>query len=1044
MNDIDNARIDRAGSMPNRGLIAYFAANSVAANLLMVFLIVVGAIAGTRLAVLNFPEYESRQIVITVPSPGSTTLEVYEDINRKAEEALIGTTGISRVESSAKKNVGKLVIETESSSDINEVFDDVKSIIDAIENFPPVNAEEPEIEIFNPARQVLTIAVSSTTKSEHEMRLAAETLQDQFLALPGVTHVDLSGTRDREISIELSEEVLRRHALNITDISRIIRMTSLNLTFGELNTDAGNITLQVIAKRRTGDEFRSIPLITKLDGTIITLDHVANIKDSFVDEQVSAELDGVPTVFVQVSASPDQSQRQIRETVREFLEGYTAPQGINLSVWDDNIEVTVERLDIIMDNAVIGLILVFLCLVAVFDLRAAFWITLGIPISFIGSLVFFAPAGMTLNLATVFAFFLLIGIVVDDAVVVGENIIAQRKQGADGLTAAITGARSVFGPLLVGTITTLLALVPLLFIDAGSWQIIQVVPYVAAFVLAVSLIEAFLILPAHLANDKPLSAPPLSNWQETVNNALKSARDSIVASTVSWAISNTWLTLMFALLFVLVGILMLRFDVVPVVFSQGQEGVNDSIRVEIRMPVGTPFEATRHLAQRFQTAAVKINDEFEGQSIKSVSTITGSILSNRPRDNITGENVAMVRAKLTGQHQRMATPREIELAWRKLVGDTSHAERIEFISTLVRSRPNLAYSVQHDDTKVMHVAAEKLQTTMAGIPGVYEINDNLSPGTRQLEIELTAEGKAAGLTTASLGAQLRARLHGIEVQRIQRGREEIRVVVNYPPQRRQSLNELKQIRIDRPGGGQLPLSTVATVSEQQHPAELNRLDGKEAVLVNARTDRTIITPINARRQLESGIISELEESHPGISIKRDGSAREEAQTIRILVTLVPLSLLAMYIVMAGFLRSYWKPLIAASGIPAAFVGAVLIHWILGWDFTFMSIFGVVAVSGVVVNDGLVLLDRYAGIRREESSMPAIVAAAMATRQRFRAVFLTSLTTILGLSPLLYERNDVILFMIPYAASMLGGLIFAGIYVLFVMPAMIMIAEGRHE
>ena len=1033
------------GSGTPRGPIAWFAANPVAANLLMVFLIVAGAIAGSRLVVQNTPEFDLRRIAIKIPSPGASPREVQEDVVRRVEEAIVGISGVSRVVSTAKDGVGLIDVELETFADDEAVLNDIEGAIDTLENFPPPNVERPKVSLFRWRNDVVTIAVLSGSATEASLRLAAENLRDSLLALPTVSHIQLEGTRDREITLELSEEELRRNRLKISDIRQAIRRASLNLTFGELRTDAGGVVLQVVGKRKYSGEFKDIPLIARLDGTVVTLGDVARIRDGFVDENVLTELDGVPAVFLRISATGRQSTKEVRNIVTGFLGGYSPPEHVSVQVWDDKVELTIERLTRIFGNAVIGAVLVFLCLVAVFDLRVAFWTTFGIVLAFVGSLIFFAPADMTLNMGTLFAFFLMVGIVVDDAVVVGESIATERSRGGTGLAAAISGARAVVGPLVVGAATTLIALSPLLFITEGAWQIIRVIPYVALFVLAISLVEAFLILPAHLSHDRPWSAPPLSGWQGAVSRWLDGIRDSVVTATVSWSVRHVWTALAIGIAIVACAVLLLRYDAVRVLFAEARASVSNMVQVELRLPAGSPFEATLAAAERFRDAAEGVNEDLEGTSIKSVSISVGKILSTRPGDaELKGDHLATVRAHLYRRPVRVAQPSEVERALRARVGDVSSLEHVEYVTSRSKIRPNLAYSIRHDDPQVLQDAAGKLRFALAAIPGVYGVYDNLSPGKRQLEIELTPAGKAAGLSPAILGAQLRARLHGAEAQRIQRGREEIQVVVRYPAERRRSLKELAGMRLERPGGGEIPLFLAATLTEKQELAELTRIDGKPAVFVEAKADAAVVTPIQARRLIEDGVVRELHAAHPGIAIERDGGARNEKRVLETLATLVPLALIAMYAVMAAFLRSYWKPLVAAAGIPAAFAGAVLMHWVLGWDFNFMSVFGIVAVSGVVVNDALVLLDRYNIIRRDNEALPAIAAAAAATRHRFRAVLLTSLTTVLGLSPLLYERSDALLFLVPFVASMLGGLVLAGMFVLFLLPAMVMIADGRHE
>ena len=474
------------GASVPRGPIAWFAANPVAANLLMVFLIVAGAIAGSQLAVQNSPEFDARRITVKIPSPGSSPREVQEDIVRRVEEAIVGTPGVRRVVSTAKDSVGLIEVELETFTDGEAVLNDIENAIDAIENFPPPNAERPEVALLRWRNDVMKVAVSSASATETGLRLAAERLRDSLLAQPTVSHVDLEGTRDREITVELSEEELRRNRITIGDIRQAIQRASLNLTFGELRTEAGGVVLQVVEKRRYSGEFRDIPLITRLDGTMITLGDVARIRDGFVDENVLTEVDGRPAVFLRISATGGQSTSEVRDTVVGFLDTYTPPGHVSVDVWDDRVELTIERLTRIVGNAAVGAVLVFICLVAVFDLRVAFWTTFGIPLSFVGSLIFFAPGDQTLNMGTLFAFFLMVGIVVDDAVVVAESIATERSRGGSALDAAIAGARAVSGPLVIGAATTMIALVPLLFITEGGWQVIRVIPYVAMFVLAVS------------------------------------------------------------------------------------------------------------------------------------------------------------------------------------------------------------------------------------------------------------------------------------------------------------------------------------------------------------------------------------------------------------------------------------------------------------------------------------------------------------------------------------------------------------------------------
>ena len=1047
MSTIDTDPTAEQGTTLKDGLIAYFAGNPVAGNLLMLFLIAGGVVAGLQLPVQNAPELDVRQVMVTVAAPGSSPKEIEEDINRRIEESVVGLAGVERVVAVATESLGQVEIELATFADADTVLEDVKTAVDGIENFPPAIAERPEVQLKRAALEVMTLGVTSPVVSEDRLRTAAEDVRDELLLLPSISQVVLRGTRDREITIELSEEELRRNGLSITEVSGVVRRASLNLTFGELRTEAGGVVLHTVAKRRAGEEFEDIPLITRLDGTIVTLGDVATIRDEFVDQDVITRINGDPGVLVRVNATERQSIVAMAEEIESWRAGYVAPAGVSVEVWNDRAETALDRISGILSNAVVGTVLVFLLLVLVFDLRVAIWVTVGIVLSFVGALLFFEAAELTLNLGTIFALFLLVGIVVDDAVVVGESIAAERARGPRGQSAraaAISGARAMAGPITVGVLTTLIALIPLLFITAPMYQVVSVIPYVALFVLGVSLVEAFFILPAHLSHERPWSLPPLSDLKQRVGRLLDTVRDSVVAPVVSWSIRHVWWTLGIGVALVLISLVLLRSESVRVVIlNEGAYGSN-MVQADLYLPVGSPFEETLAVAERFVDAAETINDQFEGKSVDSVSVLVGNLASTQTHDEVgNSSHLASVRVHLEDQSVRRASAGEVEQAWRLSVGDVSDVERVEYQPYAIRRQPNVAYAIQHDDAEVLREAATALKASMAAIPGLYEISDSLSLGKRHLEILITPAGKAAGLTAAMIGKQLRANFHGLEVQRIQRGREEIKVMVRYPAERRRSLRELASERINRPGGGEVPLSMVAQLTERRELAKMTRIDGKQTALVVAHADLAVITPGQARRQVAE-VIPGLVAQHPGLSIDIDGGAREEQKMFDTLGTLIPIVLLAMYALMAAFLRSYWKPLVAVAGLPMAFAGAVFSHWVLGWDFTAMSIFGVIAVGGVIVNDGLVLLDRYNTLRREDEMLPAIAAASAAARHRFRAVLLTSLTTVFGLSPLLYERSDELLFLVPFVVSMLGGLVFSTVFILFLLPTLVMVVEGRRE
>ena len=665
MRTTDTGSVPRAGAAVKSGPIAWFAGNPVAANLLMLFFIVGGIISGTHLAVQHYPPIDLRTITVTVPFPGASPREVEEDVNRRIEESVIGLAGVERVVGTASQGLGQIRIELANFADPDLVLNDVQTTVDAIENFPPVTADHPEVVLQQLALEVMTLAVSSAAVDENGLRLAAENLRDELFELPSVSQVRLLGTRDREISIELSQEELRRHKLTFNEITNTMQRASLNLTFGELRTDAGGFILHTVAKRRFGDEFNDIPLITKLDGTIVTLGDVAEIRDGFVDEDIVTRVNGQPAVLIRIDATEQQSVVGMAREIKDWLAGYQPPQDVAVSIWSDRARPSLDRLSRILRNGVMGAVLVFICLVLLFDLRVATWVTVGIPLSFVGSLLFFDPAGLTLNMGTIFGFFLMVGIVVDDAVVVGESIAAERERGLGSLDAAISGARAVVGPITVGVITTILGFLPFLFITAANYQVVNVFPYVAFFVLLVSLIEAFFILPAHLSHERPWSVSPLSGLQSRLRDRLDGVRNRVVVPAVSWSVRNITLTLVCAVVVVGAAVYLLRSETVRIIILDKDANISGNVQANLQLPVGAPFETTLAAAERFVGAGHAVNDELGGTAIRSVSIIAGNLattgLWHGDKDN--ASHLASVKLHLNDRPMRTASPSEIERLW---------------------------------------------------------------------------------------------------------------------------------------------------------------------------------------------------------------------------------------------------------------------------------------------------------------------------------------------------------------------------------------------
>ena len=1031
-------------TLPDRGFVQYFAKNPVAANLIMTLMLVGGLLAGMRLTAQIFPTVAPGIVIVTVAYPGATPTEVEEGITRRVEEAVSGIDGVDRITSKASENVGTITIELKDFVDSKRVRDDVEAAVDRLADFPPEEAEQAEVVAAETVSDVMTLVVSSEL-SEAELRRGAENLEQALLALPAVSLVSLSGARDYEIAIEVREEDLRRYDLTIDHVAAAIRRSSLNLSSGELRTDAGDVLLRTNLKRERGEEFEDIVLRARPDGAILRLGDVATVRDGFADVDLLNEYNGRQSVFVRVQKSEAEDVLVIADAIKELLATYQPTPGVDVAIWEDQTDILDARLNLLVRNGILGFALVFLFLVVMLDLRLAMWVAMGVPISFLGAFLLFDFLAVNINMVSLFALIMVLGVVVDDAVVVGENIVAEQEAGhLAGPAAAIAGAHGVQGPVLIGVLTTMAAFAPLMFVTGIFGQILGVVAIVVITVLAMSLIEVFYILPAHLSHGGRWSRWPLDVFQDWVARGVRRFRDNTLVPAVAAAVRHRYLTLLGGVAFVLVAVALAGTGIVRFNFMPNLEP--DDITADVQFPVGTPFEITRRAAEKIAAAAHATNAEVEGSPFRAVSVTVGGRARDSTGPMATGgmdiaSNFAMVQVQL--KVGRTQSAQALERVWRAKVGEVAGAERLSFSSTFFSDEVSIEYELAHPDDAVLLVAVEEMKRGYRGISGMVEVDDTANEGKRQYDIELTAAGEAAGLTPADIARQLRGAFWGNEVQRIQRGREEIKVMVRNPEEQRRSARDFFKVRIRLADGTEAPLSAVARVVESRDFSSIDRVDGLRVVTVRGRVDTNIVTTTQADATIRDQVIPALREGHPGLTIIQSGFGREQAQDMAALGDLAIVALLVIFVLLASKLRSYSEPLIILAGVPLGASGAVIGHFLLGYDLSFISMFGMVALSGVVVNDSLVMLDRYNKIRQASEITPA-EAIVEAVRHRFRAIFLTTATTALGLTPMLFETDTQAQFLIPMAVSLATGILFASVMILFVVPALAMVITGRER
>ena len=1027
-----------------RGLIAWFIDNPVAANLLMVVLLVGGALSAMNLRSQVFPTISPGTVIVTVPFPGATPAEVEEGVTRRVEEAVLGIDGVKRVTSNASENVGVVTIETNDFADRSVVKDDVESAVDRLSDFPPENAEKPIVVAPKPTGGVVTLAVVGEV-GEAPLRRAAEEIERDLLSQRGVSLVEIEGARDYEISIEISEATMRRFGLSFTEVADAVRRSSLDLAGGSITSGSGEILLRTNQKRQTGEAFESVVVRTRADGSVITLADIATVRDGFVREKLNNTYNGRPAVFVRVSRAEAEDVLAVKESVNGFLAGYTPPAGIKIVELRDETQLLRERINLLLRNGAFGFALVFLFLVLMLDLKLAVWVSMGIATAFMGGFLVFGALGVTITMISLFGLIIVLGLVVDDAIVIGENIDAERAAGHSGPVAANRGAHGVLSPVVVGVLTTVAAFAPLLVTGGTFGDITRAIPLVVISVLLISILEAFCILPSHLSHGGAWSRGAIKRIQGRIAGWLAVARDKAVQPGVAFAARWRYATVGLAVAFFILCMSLLSNGHVRFIFFPQIEGNN--ISATLTMPEGTPFERTDAAIQRMTVAAQQVADEAReetGESLfVSVTATSGGLAANNSGPGgqssfSSSENIGQIRIELTPYGDRLTPAAEIERRWRTTVGRIEGAERVSFNSGFEGFGSDIEFELAHQEESALIAAADAMKAQLADINGVSQIEDSFDLGQRQLVFELTPAGRAAGLRPADVAVQVRQAFFGEEVQRIQRGREEVRVYVRYPESSRASLDALNSFRVQLPDGGRAPLFTVASVEESRAYSSIRRIDGRRVVTVSADVDEALSTPNIANDAIIQSVMPELEESYPGLRWVRAGATREQNEDLAAIGSAFIVVLLIIFAMIATQLRSYLQPLAILVSIPLGVAGAVLGHLVLGFSLSFISIFGIVALAGVAVNASVVLVDLYNKHRREGAS--PVDAAAAAAARRFRPIVLTTLTTALGLAPLLLETSPQAQFLIPMAVSLGFGIVISGFMVLFVTPAVAVIIE----
>jgi multidrug efflux pump subunit AcrB len=1035
------------------GIVSWFARNSIAANLLMFLILLGGVVTFPSITQKTFPDVDPDMITVGVEYLGAAPEEVERGVCSRVEEALEGVEGVDEVDSVASEGLCSVRAELLQGADTAKALDDVKSRIDAIDTFPE-ETEKPVVKLLEPRPSVIDLAISGQT-DERSLKVLGERVRDEILALPGITQVDLASVRPYEVSIELSEAALRRHGLTFDQVTEAVRRTSLDIPGGSLRTEGGEILLRTRGQAYYGPEFEKLVVLTREDGTRLSLGEISRVSDGFQETDQASWFDAAPTILVRVFRVGDQDGIEIADRVTEYV-ARTAPRlpaGIQIHVWRDNMVSLRQRVGILVRNGMLGFALVLGVLALFLRPRLAVWVSLGVPISLLGALWTMPALGMTINVMSTFAFILVIGILVDDAVVVGENVYTHHQYTDDPIQAAIQGTNEVTVPVVFGVLTTVCAFAPLGMMGGRPSQIFAVLAIIVISALAFSLVESLLILPAHLASVPIERTRGRRGWigrWEAFQDRISAGFENFaqvryrrwLESALDWRHATAAAGLCVLLWTIgLVASGRMRFAYFPY--------IEDSyVSARLTMPAGTPIDITTQAARQLERSAALLAEQLAeelGAAGEDIIRHTLTSVGDQPlaaaqqstpggtgAEGFAASHLAEVTLELSPSEQRVLRTREIARRWRDTAGPVPDAVELVFSSSFINFGSPISVQLRGHDLNELRAAAERLKAILAEYPGVFDIHDSFRAGKRELQLSIRPEAEALGLTLSDLGRQVRQAFYGAEAQRIQRGREDVRVMVRYPAHERRSLGDLDNLRIRTPGALEVPFASVADAAPGRGYASIQRSNRQRVVEVLADVEETGATANEVIAALEAGPLPQVLADYPGMSYGLEGQRRDQLESMEGLLRGFALALFAIYALLAIPLRSHTQALLIMAVIPFGLVGAIVGHLIMGQNLSILSIMGVIAASGVVVNSSLVLIHRTNSLRA--AGLDPYAAVRDAALARIRPIVLTSLTTFAGLTPLLLNRSLTAQFLIPMATSLAFGVLFTTGITLFLVPA----------
>ena len=1033
----------------------------VAVNLIMVFIIVAGLYTVLNMKRELFPQFSLDMINIGVTYPGASPEEVEEGICIKLEEKLKSLEDVKTMYSTAFEGHGSVTLELAAGTQINEKLDEIRTLIDQIDSFPD-QAEDPVINEIKNNDPAIYLAIYGDV-DEKVLRDTAEKIRDDLVETDNISLANLIGIRNYEISVEVSEKNLRRFSLSFDQVAMAVKTGSLDLPGGKIKTKGGEFLVRAKGKLYTGEEFERIPVLTKEDGTTILLSDVATIIDGFEDTDVKARFNGKPAALVVVRRTDSQDIIAISKTVKDYIKTHKdyLPKGITLGYWFDMAEMVQGRIDLLLKNGLQGILLVFIVLALFLDLGLAFWVSSGIPISFMGAFLILNYFGASINMLSLFGFIMTLGILVDDAIIVGENVYTHYKMGKSAKTAVVDSIAQIGAPVVMAVTTTIVAFTPLMHIAGIMGKFIFIMPQAVICILAFSLVEAFVILPAHL--DHALT-PPKKNkvliyrlcffWLEwlkkdildshgwvrdRIERGLTGFISSIYTPVLKYCVRNRYFTLAMGFGILIVSIGLLLGGHVPFVFFPKTD--SNWIVSEIIYPLGTPFKATEKTIKQIEKGAFELNDFFrdrvwggENLIVNNFSQV-GIIPRRDWKPGVNGGHCGEAWIEIQSASKRPDIPAtEVTAKWRELTGDILGSEQLTF--SIIGSGPGgnpIEIQLKGKDLEQLEFAADELKQEIAKYPGTFDITDNFRPGKMEKRIHIKKGAKSLGITMADIATQIRQAYYGDEVLKIQRGKDDIKVMVRYSQKERESEASIDELRIRTRDGREIPLNQVADIEMRRGYSTIQRVERKRIITVISDINEDIANAREIVEDLKINYLDTLVNRFPGVTYDLEGQAKRTEESIESLKLGFSLAAMVIFLLLASQFRSYIQPVIIMTAIPFGLIGAIVGHYLMNLDITMISIFGIVALSGIVVNDSLILIDFInSEVRKGSKVFDSVIEAG---QNRFRPVLLTSVTTVAGLFPLLLETSFQAQFLIPMAVSISFGLMAATVLTLVFVPSL---------